>query len=53
MQIAKQYMIDNPSYKKKNKIADAEKLILEPIVSKIKIALKGPDDLLLEKQTNN
>lgn len=49
MQIAKQYMIDNPSYKKKHKISDAEELILRPIVSKIKIELKGPDDLLIEK----
>lgn len=53
MQIAKQYMLDNPAFAKKNKIAVAEELILRPIVSKIKIELKGPDDLLMEKFSVN
>lgn len=47
MQIAKQYIKDHPFPKKT--VAQAEDLILIPIVSKIKIELKGPDDMLLEK----
>ena len=47
MQIAKQFIIEHPFPKKT--IAQAEVLLLIPIVKNIKIQLNKPDDVLIEK----
>lgn len=47
MQLAKQYKKDHPMPPKS--IPEIERILLYPIVRKIKIELYGPDDRLIEK----